>query len=158
MYKLVTLLALTPALAIHKFTALGAALKVRGGTFGFDARETGEACGINEPEKVVVKTIKGAVTYPLKVLGIRGGALLDVSARETGELCDIEEPEREVVKTIKRALGIRGGAFDIAARETAEQCDIEDCEHLVVKTIKRAFGVTAARVLASGVVPEELAH
>ena len=36
-----------------------AALKVRGGTFGFDAHQPGEQCGIEEPEKEVVKTAAG---------------------------------------------------------------------------------------------------
>merc|ERR1712159_259422 len=81
MYKaIIAALALSaPALAIKKPAHGAAALKVRGGTFGFDAHQTWEQCGIEEPEKEVVKTIKSAVTYPLKVLGIRGGALLDVS-------------------------------------------------------------------------------
>ena len=81
MYKAITLcLALSaPALAIKKPAHGAAALRVRGGTFGFDAHQTGEQCGIEEPEKEVVKTIKSAVTYPIKkVFGIaRGGALLD---------------------------------------------------------------------------------
>ena len=51
------------------------ALSLRGGTFcEFEAKQTGEQCGIEEPEKEVVKTIKTAITYPFKVLGIRGGS------------------------------------------------------------------------------------
>ena len=118
MYKAIKLalaaLALTaPAAAITPRGAAAAtapnaqtALKLRGGTFGFDAHQTGEQCGIEEPEKEVVKTIKTAVTYPIKkVFGIaRGGALLDVSARETAEACEIEDPEPLVVRTIKAAF------------------------------------------------------
>ena len=86
MYKAIQLalaaLALTaPAAAITPRGAVAAtapnaqaALKLRGGTFGFDAHQTGEQCGIEEPEKEVVKTIKTAITYPFKVLGIRGGS------------------------------------------------------------------------------------
>ena len=96
-----------------------AALRVRGGTFGFDAHQTGEQCGIEEPEKEVVKTIKSAVTYPLKVLGIRGGALLDVSARETAEQCEIEECESLVVRTIK-------AAFDYTAERVLESGVVPD--------------------------------
>ena len=96
-----------------------AALRVRGGTFGFDAHQTGEQCGIEEPEKEVVKTIKSAVTYPLKVLGIRGGALLDVSARETAEQCEIEDCENLVVRTIK-------AAFDYTAERVLESGVVPD--------------------------------
>ena len=95
------------------------ALKLRGGTFGFDAHQTGEQCGIEEPEKEVVKTIKSAVTYPLKVLGIRGGALLDVSARETAEQCEIEDCENLVVRTIK-------AAFDYTAERVLESGVVPD--------------------------------
>ena len=121
MYKAVTLaLALSaPALAIKKPAHGAAALKIRGGTFGFDAHQTGEQCGIEEPEKEVVKTIKSAVTYPLKVLGIRGGALLDVSARETAEACEIEDPEPLVVRTIK-------AAFDYTAEKVLESGVVPD--------------------------------
>ena len=121
MYKAITLaLALSaPALAIKKLAHGAAALKVRGGTFGFDAHQTGEQCGIEEPEKEVVKTIKSAVTYPLKVLGIRGGALLDVSARETAEACEIEDPEPLVVRTIK-------AAFDYTAERVLESGVVPD--------------------------------
>ena len=50
MYKLTTLaLALSaPALALEKPRNGAAALRVRGGTFGFDAHQTGEQCGIEE--------------------------------------------------------------------------------------------------------------
>ena len=122
MYKAITLaLALSaPALAIKKPAHGAAALRVRGGTFGFDAHQTGEQCGIEEPEKEVVKTIKTAVTYPLKVLGIaRGGALLDVSARETAEQCEIEECESLVVRTIK-------AAFDYTAERVLESGVVPD--------------------------------
>ena len=123
MYKAITLaLALSaPALAIKKPAHGAAALKVRGGTFGFDAHQTGEQCGIEEPEKEVVKTIKTAVTYPIKkVFGIaRGGALLDVSARETAEACEIEDPEPLVVRTIK-------AAFDYTAEKVLESGVVPD--------------------------------
>ena len=123
MYK-TTLLALAlsaPALAIKKPAHGAAALRVRGGTFGFDAHQTGEQCGIEEPEKEVVKTIKTAVTYPIKkVFGIaRGGALLDVSARETAEACEIEDPEPLVVRTIK-------AAFDYTAERVLESGVVPD--------------------------------
>ena len=118
MYKaIIAALALSaPAAAI---TPRG--LKVRGGTFGFDAHQTGEQCGIEEPEKEVVKTIKTAVTYPIKkVFGIaRGGALLDVSARETAEQCEIEECESLVVRTIK-------AAFDYTAERVLESGVVPD--------------------------------
>ena len=121
MYKaIIAALALSaPALAIKKPAHGAAALRVRGGTFGFDAHQTGEQCGIEEPEKEVVKTIKSAVTYPLKVLGIRGGALLDVSARETAEACEIEDPEPLVVRTIK-------AAFDYTAERVLESGVVPD--------------------------------
>ena len=96
------------------------ALSLRGGTFcEFEAKQTGEQCGIEEPEKEVVKTIKSAVTYPLKVLGIRGGALLDVSARETAEQCEIEDCENLVVRTIK-------AAFDYTAERVLESGVVPD--------------------------------
>ena len=123
MYKAITLaLALSaPALALEKPRTGAAALRVRGGTFGFDAHQTGEQCGIEEPEKEVVKTIKTAVTYPIKnVFGIaRGGALLDVSARETAEACEIEDPEPLVVRTIK-------AAFDYTAEKVLESGVVPD--------------------------------
>ena len=123
MYKAITLcLALSaPALAIKKPAHGAAALRVRGGTFGFDAHQTGEQCGIEEPEKEVVKTIKTAVTYPIKkVFGIaRGGALLDVSARETAEQCEIEDCENLVVRTIK-------AAFDFTAERVLESGVVPD--------------------------------
>ena len=98
-----------------------ASLRVRGGSFDFDARETADICGIKEPEKEVVKTIKTAVTYPIKkVFGIaRGGALLDVSARETAEQCEIEECESLVVRTIK-------AAFDYTAERVLESGVVPD--------------------------------
>ena len=94
MYKAITLaLALSaPALAIKKPAHGAAALRVRGGTFGFDAHQTGEQCGIEEPEKEVVKTIKTAITYPFKVLGIRGGS--DEADEEDGE-DDVDVDEEE---------------------------------------------------------------
>ena len=98
------------------------ALSLRGGTFcEFEAKQTGEQCGIEEPEKEVVKTIKTAVTYPIKkVFGIaRGGALLDVSARETAEQCEIEECESLVVRTIK-------AAFDYTAERVLESGVVPD--------------------------------
>ena len=123
MYKaIIAALALSaPALAIKKPAHGTAALRVRGGTFGFDAHQTGEQCGIEEPEKEVVKTIKSAVTYPIKkVFGIaRGGALLDVSARETAEACEIEDPEPLVVRTIK-------AAFDYTAERVLESGVVPD--------------------------------
>ena len=123
MYKtaLLALALSAPALAIKKPAHGAAALRVRGGTFGFDAHQTGEQCGIEEPEKEVVKTIKTAVTYPIKkVLGIaRGGALLDVSARETAEACEIEDPEPLVVRTIK-------AAFDYTAERVLESGVVPD--------------------------------
>ena len=130
MYKAITLaLALSaPAAPITPRGAAAAtapnaqaALKLRGGTFGFDAHQTGEQCGIEEPEKEVVKTIKTAVTYPIKkVFGIaRGGALLDVSARETAEACEIEDPEPLVVRTIK-------AAFDYTAERVLESGVVPD--------------------------------
>ena len=123
MYKtaLLALALSAPALAIKKPAHGAAALRVRGGTFGFDAHQTGEQCGIEEPEKEVVKTIKTAVTYPIKkVFGIaRGGALLDVSARETAEQCEIEECESLVVRTIK-------AAFDYTAERVLESGVVPD--------------------------------
>ena len=88
MYKTITLcLALTaPAAAIKP-----RALKLRGGTFGFDAHQTGEQCGIEEPEKEVVKTIKASVLFPLKVLGIRGGS--DEADEEDEDDVDVDEEE-----------------------------------------------------------------
>ena len=69
------------------------ALSLRGGTFcEFEAKQTGEQCGIEEPEKEVVKTIKTAITYPFKVLGIRGGS--DEADEEDGEEdVDVDEEE-----------------------------------------------------------------
>ena len=93
MYKAITLaLALSaPALAIKKPAHGAAALRVRGGTFGFDAHQTGEQCGIEEPEKEVVKTIKASVLFPLKVLGIRGGS--DEADEEDEDDVDVDEEE-----------------------------------------------------------------
>ena len=69
------------------------ALHVRGGTFcEFEAKQTGEQCGIEEPEKEVVKTIKTAITYPFKVLGIRGGS---DEADEGDEEDDVDVDEEE---------------------------------------------------------------
>jgi len=68
------------------------ALSLRGGTFcEFEAKQTGEQCGIEEPEKEVVKTIKTAITYPFKVLGIRGGS--DEADEEDEEDVDVDEEE-----------------------------------------------------------------
>ena len=100
MYKAITLaLALSaPAAAITPRGAAAAtapnartALKLRGGTFGFDAHQTGEQCGIEEPEKEVVKTIKASVLFPLKVLGIRGGS--DEADEEDEDDVDVDEEE-----------------------------------------------------------------
>ena len=93
MYKAITLcLALgAPALALKKPAHGAAALKVRGGTFGFDAHQTGEQCGIEEPEKEVVKTIKASVLFPFKVLGIRGGS--DEADEEDDDDVDVDEEE-----------------------------------------------------------------
>ena len=67
-------------------------LTVRGGTFcEFEAKQTGEQCGIEEPEKEVVKTIKTAITYPFKVLGIRGGS--DEADEEDEDDVDVDEEE-----------------------------------------------------------------
>ena len=69
------------------------ALGLRGGTFcEFEAKQTGEQCGIEEPEKEVVKTIKTAITYPFKVLGIRGGS---DEADEGDEEDDVDVDEEE---------------------------------------------------------------
>ena len=68
------------------------ALSLRGGTFcEFEAKQTGEQCGIEEPEKEVVKTIKTAITYPFKVLGIRGGS--DEADEEDEDDVDVDEEE-----------------------------------------------------------------
>ena len=45
-----------------------------------------------EPEKEVVKTIKTAITYPFKVLGIRGGS---DEADEEDEEDDVDVDEEE---------------------------------------------------------------
>ena len=94
MYKAITLaLALSaPALAIKKPAHGAAALRVRGGTFGFDAHQTGEQCGIEEPEKEVVKTIKASVLFPFKVLGIRGGSD-EADAEDDEDDVDVDEEE-----------------------------------------------------------------
>ena len=42
-----------------------------------------------EPEKEVVKTIKTAITYPFKVLGIRGGS--DEADEEDEDDVDVDE-------------------------------------------------------------------
>ena len=68
------------------------ALSLRGGTFcEFEAKQTGEQCGIEEPEKEVVKTIKASVLFPLKVLGIRGGS--DEADEEDEDDVDVDEEE-----------------------------------------------------------------
>ena len=94
MYKaIIAALALSaPAMGLKKPAHGAAALRVRGGTFGFDAHQTGEQCGIEEPEKEVVKTIKTAITYPFKVLGIRGGS---DEADEGDEEDDVDVDEEE---------------------------------------------------------------
>ena len=93
MYKAIiaTLALSAPALGLKKPAHGAAALKVRGGTFGFDAHQTGEQCGIEEPEKEVVKTIKTAITYPFKVLGIRGGSDADEVDEDDEDEVDEEE-------------------------------------------------------------------
>ena len=69
------------------------ALSLRGGTFcEFEAKQTGEQCGIEEPEKEVVKTIKTAITYPFKVLGIRGGSD-EADAEDEEDDVDVDEEE-----------------------------------------------------------------
>ena len=69
------------------------ALSLRGGTFcEFEAKQTGEQCGIEEPEKEVVKTIKTAITYPFKVLGIRGGSD-EADAEDDEDDVDVDEEE-----------------------------------------------------------------
>ena len=91
-----------------------AKLQVRGGSFDFMARETGELCGIAEPEKAVVGAICGSAlgralgldgddAAPAAV-SVRGGAF-DFRARETGELCGIRKPEKAVVRAIKTQVG-----------------------------------------------------
>mmetsp|Transcript_14884 Transcript_14884/g.42218 ORF Transcript_14884/g.42218 Transcript_14884/m.42218 type:complete len:96 (+) Transcript_14884:88-375(+) len=68
------------------------ALRLRGGTFcEFEAKQTGEQCGIEEPEKEVVKTIKASVLFPFKVLGIRGGS--DEADEEDEDDVDVDEEE-----------------------------------------------------------------
>ena len=68
------------------------ALSLRGGTFcEFEAKQTGEQCGIEEPEKEVVKTIKASVLFPFKVLGIRGGS--DEADEEDEDDVDVDEEE-----------------------------------------------------------------
>ena len=66
---------------------------LRGGTFQseIEAKQTGEQCGIAEPEKEVVKTIKTAITYPFKVLGIRGGSDADEVDEDDEDEVDEEE-------------------------------------------------------------------
>ena len=47
------------------------ALSLRGGTFcEFEAKQTGEQCGIEEPEKEVVKAITGASKKVASALGV----------------------------------------------------------------------------------------
>ena len=68
------------------------ALSLRGGTFcEFEAKQTGEQCGIEEPEKEVVKTIKASVLFPLKALGIRGGS--DEADEDDEDDVDVDEEE-----------------------------------------------------------------
>ena len=86
------LLCLAGVAAITPRRASIKALHVRGGTFcEFEAKQTGEQCGIEEPEKEVVKTIKTAITYPFKVLGIRGGS--DEADEEDDDDVDVDEEE-----------------------------------------------------------------
>ena len=101
MYKAITL-ALALSAPVAAITPRGAAaatapnartaLKLRGGTFGFDAHQTGEQCGIEEPEKEVVKTIKASVLFPFKVLGIRGGSD-EADAEDDEDDVDVDEEE-----------------------------------------------------------------
>ena len=87
-----TFLCLAGVAAITPRRASIKALHVRGGTFcEFEAKQTGEQCGIEEPEKEVVKTIKTAITYPFKVLGIRGGS--DEADEEDEDDVDVDEEE-----------------------------------------------------------------
>ena len=91
MRPLLALLCLAGATAITPRRGTKA-LSLRGGTFcEFEAKQTGEQCGIEEPEKEVVKTIKTAITYPFKVLGIRGGS--DEAEEEDDEDVDVDEEE-----------------------------------------------------------------
>ena len=118
-----------------------ASLRVRGGSFDFDARETADICGIKEPEKEVVNIIRSASSKFVSALGVRGGSF-DFDARNAADMCGIEEPEKEVVKVIRSAssklvsaLGVRGGSFTIEARNTADICGIVEPEKEVVKVI-----------------------
>jgi len=91
--RLVAALCLAGAAAIAPRGATKA-LSVRGGTFcEIDAKQAGESCGIEAPERAVVKTIRGAVLFPLKVLGIRGGA--DAEEEEEEEESEAEAEEEE---------------------------------------------------------------
>ena len=110
-----------------------ASLRVRGGSFDFDARETADICGIKEPEKEVVNIIRSASSKLVSALGVRGGSF-DFDARNAADMCGIEEPEKEVVKTIKTAitypfkvLGIRGGS-DEADEEDEDDVDVDEEE------------------------------
>ena len=87
-----TFLCLAGVAAITPRRASIQGLHVRGGTFcEFEAKQTGEQCGIEEPEKEVVKTIKASVLFPLKVLGIRGGS--DEADEEDEDDVDVDEEE-----------------------------------------------------------------
>ena len=118
-----------------------ASLRVRGGSFDFDARENADICGIKEPEKEVVNIIRSASSKFVSALGVRGGSF-DFDARNAADMCGIEEPEKEVVKVIHSAssklvsaLGVRGGSFTIEARNAADICGIVEPEKEVVKVI-----------------------
>lgn len=92
--RLVAALCLAGAAAIAPRGATKA-LSVRGGTFcEIDAKQAGESCGIEAPERAVVKTIRGAVLFPLKVLGIRGGADAEEEEEEESE-AEAEEEEAD---------------------------------------------------------------
>jgi hypothetical protein len=94
--RLVAALCLAGAAAIAPRGATKA-LSVRGGTFcEIDAKQAGEQCGIEAPERAVVKTIRGAVLFPLKVLGIRGGADAEEEEEEESEAeAEKEEADEE---------------------------------------------------------------
>ena len=135
-------------LAFAEGHAARRSLGVRGGGFDFDARETAELCGIEEPAKEVTQAIKDSARFTMSALRLRGGSF-DFDARETAEICGIEDPAKEVVAAIrsapgalasapgklKAALGVRGGSFTIEARNTADICGIVEPEKEVVKVI-----------------------
>jgi len=140
-------------------------LRVRGGAFDFMARESGELCGIDDPERAVADAVLGSplgrgTTRLVSALGIRGGGF-DFMARETGELCGIDEPERAVVDAIRTSplvkalaptpgrpvdLAVRGGAFDFRAREAGELVGIRNPQKSVVRAIKTAWARSLSAV------------